>query len=86
MEESSLKLWRVSTACATKKTAKTAAFAKVDLARLPPTEDGATLHAYLTYFQIQKWLGVEKDTTQWGWEKIEEGLVATTMMNEVTPF
>lgn len=36
---------------------KTAAFAKVDLARLPPTEDGATLHAYRTYHQVQKWLG-----------------------------
>lgn len=50
-----------------KKFVKTAIVAKVDLARLPPTEDGATLHAYRTYHQVQKWLGVEK-ATQWGSE------------------
>lgn len=64
---------------------KTAASAKVDLSRLPPTEDGAKFHAYRTYHQVQMWLGVEKDPTQWGWQKTDQGLVPVTMNNEAAP-
>lgn len=64
---------------------KTAASSKVDLARLPPTEDGATFHAYRTYHQVQMWMGMEKDATQWGWKKTDQGLIPITMMSEVAP-
>lgn len=55
---------------------KSAKNRKVNLDRLPPTKDAASNHSYRTYyFLVQKWLGSNKTTTDWGW-KIE---------NEVPP-
>lgn len=66
---------------------KTAAFAKVDFVRMPPTEDGKTLFAYLIYLPVQKCLGLKKDAIHWGWNKTKQGLIPTTMMsNVVAPF
>ena len=64
---------------------KTAANAKVNLARLPPTEEAARYHAYRTYHQVQKWLGVEKEASDWGWTRSQQGLTPITTKSEPAP-
>lgn len=43
-----------------------AANAKVHLDRLHPTEEAAAWHSYRTYHQVQKYLAVQKERTNWG--------------------
>lgn len=64
---------------------KTAANAKTNLARLPPTTEASAFHAFRTYHQVQKWLGVEKDPTEWGWEISTRGLIPITTNKEPAP-
>ncbi|KAL4705586.1 hypothetical protein ACJJTC_004463 [Scirpophaga incertulas] len=37
-------------------------------------EEAAAQHSYRTYHQVQQWLRVEKDPTEWGWTRSQEGL------------
>ncbi|GBM96978.1 hypothetical protein AVEN_184918-1 [Araneus ventricosus] len=53
---------------------KAAAKTKFNLARLPPTTDGAQLHVMRRYYQVQTWLGNEKDPLKWGWMRTSSGL------------
>lgn len=64
---------------------KSAVTVKVNLARLPPTTDAAKYHSWRTYHQLQKWLGVEKNPCDWGWETSEQGLMPVTMCAEPAP-
>lgn len=64
---------------------RSAASAKANLARLPPTEEAAAQHSYRTYHQVQQWLGVEKDPTEWGWTRSQEGLTAVASTKEPAP-
>lgn len=43
-------------------------------ASLPPTDAGAWFHSLRTYHQVQKWLGNDLPTTQWGWNGTTNGL------------
>ena len=62
-----------------------AANTKINLARLPPTEDAARHHAYRTYHQVQKWLGVNKNPTDWGWKLDDQGLTPITITMDPAP-
>ena len=64
---------------------RSAANTKINLARLPPTEEAAAQHAYRTYHQVQKWLGLEKEPTSWGWTKSQQGLIPVTSTKEPAP-
>jgi hypothetical protein len=64
---------------------KSAATVKVILAPLPPTTEAAKYHAYRTYHQVQKWLGVKNKATDWGWEMTATGLVPITTDLEPAP-
>lgn len=64
---------------------RSAANAKVHLARLPPTEEAAAQHSYRTYHQVQMWLGVEKEPTNWGWTTNQQGLTPVTTTKEPAP-
>lgn len=64
---------------------KAATNAKVNLARLPPTTAASSFHAFRTYHQVQKWLGVEKDPTDWGWKTSPCGLIPIATDKEPAP-
>lgn len=64
---------------------KAAASAKVNLSRLPPTQEAASFHSFRTYHQVQMWLGNEKDPTEWGWSKSTVGLVPVTTTSSPAP-
>ena len=46
---------------------------KFHLARLPPTQDAAWYHALRTY-QVQTWMGREKNPLDWGWTTGRRGM------------
>lgn len=58
---------------------------KLSLARLPPTSDAFKLHALRTYHTIQKWLGNEKNPTDWGWIRTEQGLTPKMFSKDPAP-
>lgn len=64
---------------------RSAASAKIHLARLPPTEEAAAQHAYRTYHQVQKWLGVDKDPTKWGWTSNQQELFPVACVKDPAP-
>ncbi|KAJ8686012.1 hypothetical protein QAD02_021805 [Eretmocerus hayati] len=35
---------------------------------LPPSKGAAAQHSYRVYHQLQTWLGLKKDATEWGWK------------------
>ena len=35
--------------------------------RLPPTSDAARFHSQRVYLQVQAWLGISLNPTEWGW-------------------
>lgn len=49
------------------------------LSAIPPTKNAIEKHCLRVYFQIQKWLGSEKDPLQFGWVKTENGLMPDIM-------
>lgn len=55
------------------------------LASLPPTEAAAQQHSLRVYFQVQQWLGNEKDPEQWGWKKTKDGLEPVTTLQPPAP-
>ncbi|GBP56330.1 hypothetical protein EVAR_28910_1 [Eumeta japonica] len=46
---------------------RSAANVKIHGACPPPTEEAAAQHAYRTYHQVQKWVGVDKDPINREW-------------------
>lgn len=64
---------------------KTAFKNKHTLASLPPTEEAAKQHSLRTYYQVQSWLGVDKNPTEWGWEISKNGLVPVTSTQKPAP-
>lgn len=64
---------------------KSAATAKVNLARLPPTKEAAKYHSWRTYHQVQKWLDVDKNPCDLGWATSNQGLMPVTMCAEPAP-
>lgn len=64
---------------------KCAANAKINLARLPPTEEAASHHSYRTYHQVQKWLGTNKSPTEWGWKLDDQGIIPVTATTDPAP-
>uniref|UniRef100_A0A8D9A105 Uncharacterized protein n=1 Tax=Cacopsylla melanoneura TaxID=428564 RepID=A0A8D9A105_9HEMI len=64
---------------------RSAASAKVHLARLPPTEEAAAQHSYRTFHQVQKWLGVNLEPTNWGWKSSHQGLIPVMSTKEPAP-
>uniref|UniRef100_A0A8D8RS01 Uncharacterized protein n=1 Tax=Cacopsylla melanoneura TaxID=428564 RepID=A0A8D8RS01_9HEMI len=55
------------------------------LARLPPTEEAAAQHSYRTFHQVQKWLGVNLEPTNWGWKSSHQGLIPVMSTKEPAP-
>ncbi|GBP25753.1 hypothetical protein EVAR_12233_1 [Eumeta japonica] len=55
------------------------------MARLPPTEEAAIQHVYRAYHQVQNWLGVDKNLTNWGWTSNEQGLFPVTYLKDTAP-
>ncbi|GBM91279.1 hypothetical protein AVEN_7714-1 [Araneus ventricosus] len=53
--------------------------ARSTLAHLPATVDAARFHALRSYLQIQKWLGHEKNSLEWGWVPTRFGLFPRKM-------
>lgn len=47
---------------------KSIARSSFHLGSLPPTEGAAAQHCYLTYLQLQTWLGYQHDPEKWGWK------------------
>ena len=43
--------------------------------KLPPTSDAASLHSMRVYHQVQHWLGNELDSCEWGWYASNENLL-----------
>ena len=39
----------------------------LELRTLPPTSDAAKYHCYRAYLQVQQWLGINMDPTEWGY-------------------
>jgi hypothetical protein len=56
-----------------------AANTKINLVRLPPTENATHYHAYRTYHHVQKWLRVKKNPIDWGWKLDNLTPITTTM-------
>lgn len=64
---------------------KSAASSKINLARLPPTTEAAQHHALRVYHQVQKWIGLEKDPSDYGWAFGEKGLMPIRMLADPAP-
>uniref|UniRef100_A0A8D9EL43 Uncharacterized protein n=1 Tax=Cacopsylla melanoneura TaxID=428564 RepID=A0A8D9EL43_9HEMI len=64
---------------------RSAASAKVHLARLPPTEEADAQHSDRTFHQVQKWLGVNLEPTNWGWKSSHQGLIPVMSTKEPAP-
>lgn len=58
---------------------------KFNLARLPPTEDAAKHHTWRVYYQVQAWMSIAKDPTNWGWKQNLNGLSPVPMLIEPAP-
>lgn len=53
---------------------KSATGSKLNLSKLPPTQDAAMYHVFRTYHQVQTWMGQLKNPLDWGWRKGSKGL------------
>ena len=58
---------------------------QLKLKSLPPTSDAAQFHSLRAYFQVQTWLGVTMDPSEYGWEQTPEGLLPVTMTKSPAP-
>lgn len=57
----------------------------INLARLPPSEDAVGLHALRCYHQVKKWLGADKNPTDWGWKLDYKGPTPVTSTMDPAP-
>ena len=56
-----------------------------NLASLPPTEAALQFHSFRAYHQIQKWMGIELNATDWGWKLTSNGLAPIPTNKEPAP-
>src|ERR1700761_7690569 len=58
-------------------TAKSKLQANFELATLPHTSAAAAQHSFRVYHQVQKWLGNDLDSCQWGWSLVGNSVQPT---------
>jgi hypothetical protein len=52
---------------------------------LQPTQGAARFHSLRSYHQVQKWLELDKDPTEWGWIRSQRGLSPLKTMRDPAP-
>ena len=65
-----------------------AAKGKIDLRRLPPTEDAVQQHSLRAYLQLQDWMALKcssREASNYGWENSTYGLEPIGMTNPIAP-
>lgn len=83
VNESSLNDLRYSLYC--KATAKLSLTSKFVLASLPPTSAAAREHSFRVYLQVQRWLGMQYEATDFGWKLHNGNLVPVTTSEPAVP-
>jgi len=68
-----------------KATAKLALTSKFALASLPPTSSAAREHSFRVYLQVQRWLGMQHEATDFGWKLHNGKLVPVTTSETAVP-
>jgi len=68
-----------------KATAKLALTFKFSLASLPPTSDAARQHSLRVYLQVQSWLGIKHEPTDYEWKLVNSKLIPITTTVKPVP-
>ena len=53
--------------------------------RLPPTSDAARFHSQRVYLQVQAWLGISLNPTEWGWSLHKSNRLKPRRMEQSAP-
>jgi len=69
-----------------KATAKLALKSQFSLTSLPPTSGAARQHLLKVYLQVQRWLGIKHEPTDYRWKLVNGNLILiTTTVEPVEP-